>query len=401
MGRAQTVVAPGGGSLLQAIASAQPGETLLLSAGNHGAAVVDKSLTLLGETGAVVDGGGRGSALVVTAPDVVVRGLTLTGSGMVEADLDSGILLTRTAARAVVEENHLTGNLYGVAVQGAMEVVVRRNVIAGRNDVRLNERGNGINLWNTTGSLFEENRIQGGRDGLYTHTAHGNTIRGNRFADLRFAVHSMYANDTVVTDNLSVGNAVGFALMYSNNLTVLRNTSLGDRDHGLMLHSSHQSELAGNVVRNTRDKCAFIYTASGNRFHHNHFEGCEIGLHFTGGSEKNEMHANAFINNRTQVKYSGMVHYEWSRERRGNYWSDNPAFDLNGDGIADVAYRPNTLMDRVVWSYPLAKLLLSSPVMETLRYAQSQFPALNPGGVVDSWPLMAPPPNALLEETPR
>ena len=28
---------------------------------------------------------------------------------------------------------------------------------------------------------------------------------------------------------------------------------------------------------------------------------------------------------------------------RGNYWSDNPAFDLNGDGMADSPYRPNDL----------------------------------------------------------
>ena len=27
----------------------------------------------------------------------------------------------------------------------------------------------------------------------------------------------------------------------------------------------------------------------------------------------------------------------------GNYWSDNPSFDLNGDGIADSPYRPNDL----------------------------------------------------------
>lgn len=45
-----------------------------------------------------------------------------------------------------------------------------------------------------------------------------------------------------------------------------------------------------------------------------------------------------------------------------------------------------------MWSYPLAKLLLVSPAMETLRFAQSQFPTLYPGGVIDSHPLIAPPP---------
>jgi nitrous oxidase accessory protein len=35
--------------------------------------------------------------------------------------------------------------------------------------------------------------------------------------------------------------------------------------------------------------------------------------------------------------------------------------------------------------------LLNSPAVETIRWAQARFPALYPGGVVDSAPLIAPP----------
>ena len=49
---------------------------------------------------------------------------------------------------------------------------------------------------------------------------------------------------------------------------------------------------------------------------------------------------------------------------RGNYYSDNPAFDLKGDGIADTAYRPNDLIDQVIWRAPAAKLLLNSPAVQ-------------------------------------
>ncbi len=59
------------------------------------------------------------------------------------------------------------------------------------------------------------------------------------------------------------------------------------------------------------------------------------------------MSGNSFIRNRNQVKYVGTRHLDWSVEGHGNYWSDNPAFDLNGDGIADTAYRPNDLIDKV------------------------------------------------------
>jgi nitrous oxidase accessory protein len=48
------------------------------------------------------------------------------------------------------------------------------------------------------------------------------------------------------------------------------------------------------------------------------------------------------------------------------------------------------LVDQLVWKFPTAKLLLGSPAMQLLRWAQSEFPALHPGGVRDSVPLMAP-----------
>ena len=63
----------------------------------------------------------------------------------------------------------------------------------------------------------------------------------------------------------------------------------------------------------------------------------------------------------------------------------------NGDGIADTAYRPNDLIDRVLWTAPQAKVLINSPAVQVIRWAQAQFPALLPGGVVDSRPLIAPP----------
>ncbi len=134
----------------------------------------------------------------------------------------------------------------------------------------------------------------------------------------------------------------------------------------------------------------FIYNANKNRFADNHFSNCGIGIHFTAGSEGNRISGNAFINNRNQVKYVGTRLMEWSDGGRGNYWSDNTAFDLDGDGIADTAYRPNDVVDQLLWRAPAARILLNSPAISVVRWAQSQFPAILPGGVIDSAPLMKP-----------
>jgi nitrous oxidase accessory protein len=391
-GAAILAVEPGPDGLREAVARAAPGDRLLLGPGVYGGGIViDKPLTLQGSTGAVIDAGGAGSAVKILAPDVTVRGLEIRGSGTRGEDFDSGIYIEQGADRPVIEDNKVEENLFGIVLHGSRDAVVRNNRIANRSDLWMNDRGNGIHVWNNKGSLIEGNRVIGGRDGIYIEVSHDNVIRGNRFENLRFAIHYMYSNRNEVTDNVSVHNHVGFALMYSDHLKVLRNVSVGDQQHGLMFHTSRRSEVADNYIYGTGGKCLFIYTSAKNDIHDNRLEKCGIGVHFTGGSEDNRFYGNSFIEGRIQVKYTGTRIYEWSRDGRGNYWSDNPAFDLDGDGVADTAYRPNTIVDWVIWKYPLAKLLLSSSALATLRYAQEQLPTLYPGGAVDSFPLMAPP----------
>ena len=380
------------GALAVALAAAAPGDRLSLRAGRHeGPIVVDRALTLEGQPGAVLHGGGTGRVVTIDAPQVVLRGMTVTGSGRDLAVEDSGIFVTARAAGAMIEDNLIEGNLIGVNLKGPKAAIVRHNRIEGRHDVQMSERGNGVSIWNSPGSVVEANEISFGRDGIFVITSRDNVFRDNRFRDLRFAIHYMYANKGTVTGNDSAGNHVGYALMYSAGLTVDRNRSARDRDHGLLLNYANGARIEGNAVVAGGEKCVFIYNSTKNIFRGNWFEGCQIGIHLTAGSERNAIAGNAFIGNRTQVKYVGTRFQEWSDQGRGNYWSDDPAFDLNGDGLADQPYRPNDLIDQVVWSHPLAKLLLNSPAVQTVRFAQARFPALLPGGIVDSAPLMAPP----------
>ena len=381
--------AAGGDRRRQAVAAARPGDVLVLAPGVHdGPITIDRPLTLEGRPGAIIDGHGRGSTITVAAENVAIRGLTVRGSGVDDA-MDAGIFLKRTATGARVEHDRVIGNLVGVFVHGAAGSMVRDNVIAGRTDLRLNDRGNGVYIWNAPGAQVVDNDITGGRDGIFTNTSRDNLFHGNRLHGVRFAVHYMYTNDSEVSDNVSEGNDIGYAIMYSQNLRILDNVSADDREHGLLLNYANYSEIIGNVVRRSR-KCVFIYNANKNLIKRNWFEGCGIGVHFTAGSEGNAITENAFVRNRTQVMYVGTRSLDWSVKGRGNYWSDNPAFDLNGDGIADTAYRPNDIVDRVQWAYPTAKLLLNSPAVQVIRWAQAQFPAIHPGGVIDSAPLMKP-----------
>lgn len=376
-------------SLSDAIAKASAGDTVLVMAGRHkGPLIIDKPLTIRGESGAIIDAGGISSVITINAPDVTIDSLTLVGSGDEHQPIDAGIRLTETAHRATILNNVLTGNQFGIDVHGANDSLVEGNTITGRQGHRMNERGNGIYLWNAPGTVVKDNHVRYGRDGIFVNTSERNEFVGNTLEDLRFGIHYMYANDSKVSGNISRNNHLGFALMYSTNLHIHNNRSTNDRDHGIMLNYANESIIEDNEVQSSKNKCLFMYNANGNQVRGNRFSGCLIGIHFTAGSERNIVAGNAFIGNRTQVKYVGSSYHEWSDAGRGNYWSDHAAFDVNADGIADQRYRPNDVIDRVLWTQPAAALLVGSPAVQLLRWAQRQFPSLLPGGVVDSAPLL-------------
>ena len=63
---------------------------------------------------------------------------------------------------------------------------------------------------------------------------------------------------------------------------------------------------------------------------------------------------------------------------------------LTATASATVPTRPNGIIDQIIWRAPVARLLMNSPAISIVKWAQSQFPAILPGGVIDSKPLMNP-----------
>ncbi|MDD1533956.1 MULTISPECIES: nitrous oxide reductase family maturation protein NosD [unclassified Bradyrhizobium] len=429
---AETLTAAPGQSLQAVLDGARAGDVVELAPGHYrGSIRIERPLQLVGSREAVLDGDGAGNVITVSAPDVTIRGLTIRASGRDLQAMNSGIFLQKTAERATIENNRLVDNLFGIYVHGAQGSRVAGNEIEGLRGGRLSEAGNGVSLWNAPDVTIANNNFRYGRDGIFTISSRKDRFVGNRFEQVRFAIHYMYTNDSEVSGNVSIGNHVGYAIMYSNRLVIRDNISDHDRDYGMLFNYANYAQIENNRVtggplnapmqsmqdspddergmlpqqkrestlKSGPEKCVFIYNTNHNKFRDNWFERCAIGVHFTAGSEGNEIAGNAFVSNANQVKYVGTRHLDWSTGGRGNYWSDNPAFDLNGDGIADTAYRPNDLIDRVLWTAPAAKVLINSPAVQVIRWAQAQFPALLPGGVVDSRPLVSPPRSAAPKET--
>ncbi|MBI1422315.1 MAG: nitrous oxide reductase family maturation protein NosD [Gammaproteobacteria bacterium] len=384
------------------------GDRIVFTRGHYRAnLVVDKPLSLQGEPGAVLDGGGQGDVLRIQAAGVQVSGLHLLGSGRNLTDMNAVIFIEHGARSAVIQDNQLDSDAFGIWVDKGRDVRILGNHIHGNPRIRSQDRGNGIHLFDTTGTLVADNEVWQTRDGIYIDTSNHNELRGNHLHDLRYGIHYMYSYYNKVVNNRTDHTRTGYALMQSKYLTVSGNRSDNDRNYGILMNYITNSTIADNVVTGVRPglsgalageavegaegKAIFIYNCQFNLIHDNVFADSDIGIHLTAGSEDNRIYGNAYIGNRVQVKYVATRPQEWSKDGRGNYWSDYLGWDLNADGIGDRPYEPVDGVDRLLWKYPMAKILMHSPAVSTLHWVQEQFPVLRPQGVKDSYPLMMAP----------
>ncbi|WP_211829518.1 nitrous oxide reductase family maturation protein NosD [Kistimonas asteriae] len=403
--QAVDIPVPPGSDLQQVLDSSRVGDRVVLQAGTYrGNFVIRQSITLTGEPGAVIDGNGINDALRIQAPDVVISNLNIINWGGDLTAQNAGIYVEAAGRNCQIDNNDLKGNAFGIWLDRVQGGRVSGNRIEGNPALRSADRGNGIHLSLVRGIEVRDNDVRRTRDGLYIISSENNRLINNRVHDLRFGIHYMYSHNNEVIGNRSWRNRTGYALMSSRGLKILGNTSEEDGNYGILMNFITYSEIRDNRIRRIRadgdniegaeGKALFVYNSAYNRISGNLFADSDLGIHLTAGSEGNTVFENAFVGNRTQVKYVATRAQEWSGgegRHRGNYWSDYLGWDMNGDGLGDVVYEPNDNMDRLLWKYPSSRLLINSPAVVVLRWVQQQFPVFRSPGVTDSYPLMANP----------
>ena len=378
-----------GQSIAAAIARAAPGDVIRVERGHYQERlVIDKPLTLKGIDRPTLSGGLEGDTIRVTAPDVVIEGLIVRDSGDSLLDQNAGIYIRPGAHRAMVRNCDLAYNLFGLWIEKANDVRIENNLITGKRDYRSSQRGNGIQLYNTTGARIIGNRISFVRDAIYVDVSHHAIFRGNRLHHSRYGTHYMNSYYNLWEDNDVYFNRGGLALMEVRNQVVRNNRAWGNSDHGIMLRTIQDTLVENNVVAGNA-RGFFIYDAEYNTLRGNLVVDNLVGMHVWAGSKNNQVERNQFISNREQVRYVAARDERWG-VREGNYWSNYLGWDRNGDGIGDVPYEANDLVDRLSWRHPLTKLLLASPAVQTLRLVGQQFPLLRAPSIVDPNPRMQP-----------
>ncbi|MBN9367629.1 MAG: nitrous oxide reductase family maturation protein NosD [Comamonadaceae bacterium] len=387
--QAATLTVRPGDDLAAAVRAAQPGDTVQVQRGQYRAnLLIDKPLTLRGLDRPTLSGGNQGDTIRVTAPDVVIEGLIVRDSGDDLKAQNAGIYLYPGAHRAAVRHCDLTYNLFGLWIEKADDVRIEHNVITGKREYASPQRGNGVQLYNTRGAKILHNDISFVRDALYVDVSHHAVFQGNRLHHSRYGTHYMNSYYNLWEDNDTYYNRGGLALMEVRDQVVRGNRAWGNSDHGIMLRTLQDSVIEDNVVAGN-NRGFFIYDVEYIKLNRNLVVDNTVGVHLAAGSKNNEVEGNDFIGNREQVRYVGARDMPWGG-KQGNHWSNYLGWDRDGDGVGDVPYEANDMVDRLTWRHPSVKLLLASPAVQALRLVGRQFPILRAPSVVDPHPRMQP-----------
>lgn len=364
------------------VATAAAGETVHLGAGRHrGPLLVDRSLTIEGEPGTILEGPGRGTVLTIDADDVTVRGLRVRGSGRDATLGDAGVLVT--ADRAVVENVVMEDVLIGLDVRQSNDGLFRNCEVRGDDSMPLGQRGDGIRIWESKRNRVQHNQLDSVRDVIVWYATE-NWIVDNVVRNSRYGTHLMHADDNVVAANVYEQDVVGVFVMYSHDIDLWGNRVTGAHGAAGMGLGFKESDairafgnhLYGNTVGvyldATPQRIGGSALFTGNTLAYNH-----TGLRVHGSQTGATLVGNAMHENATQASVDGRSNASGSYFL-ANQWSDYAGYDLDRDGYGDLAYTPQTLSGGLTERRPAVGFFTGTPAAALLDLLAAAFPMFAP-----------------------
>lgn len=385
--------------VLQArIDAAPPGSTLIVAAAVYrGPIVVRGPLSLIGEPGATIDGGGRGSVVTISGSDVVFRGFTIRNSGRAVTEEAAGLKVTGNGHR--IESNEVVDVYFGIHIGDGARVVIDGNRI--RPGKHYGARpGHAINAWQLRDSRINGNWVADARDGIYLSFTERVAVTRNVVTDCRYGLHSMYSHDARFENNEVTRNLLGAALMMSDRLVLkgnrIRHHREGVAAYGILLKDIGDLVAEDNEITSNRIGIYAESVPSDPRreavFSGNVIAGNEVGLALQ-STARLTLTGNRIAENLSDVRALGRTlasGMRWSREGRGNSWGQYRGYDADGDGIGDVSHRVEAAIDALVQRNPLIQAFLYTPAHLALEAAARMFPLFRqPPLLVDDRPLMS------------
>ncbi len=260
-------------TIQEAIDAAGIGNTVYVFSGTYYEHVlINKSISLIGESNdtTVIDGGGDGSTVTVTADWVNVSGFTLTQNPLAyEWDI-RGIDVISVQG-CVLTDNVITRSAYNIHLFDSDGCTISNNVVE-------HPGKDAITLHLSHGNMIEGNTVRGSLVGLDLISSASNTVTGNHFDGFTYWPIGISGPDNVVTGNVvhyggetcmivsSEGNVIdgneilacGWGSYMGPNPAVhvggsgnrISNNTIGDSGGGISLYGTNHMVLGNNISRN-------------------------------------------------------------------------------------------------------------------------------------------------------
>lgn len=270
------IVDPGGSgdskTLSGAISMAAPGDSILLMPGTYDEAILDRTLSISGTSGAKIVGK-RKSALTVTAPGCKISNLTI------EAGSSSPVISLQSPDN-IVSACKVSGGSLGVGVFGhnnclqdsevqsgvgleitGTQVGVRNCTLRGDVGARLkNTTGNefsgcrilsatGIELTSSSDNRLLNNTLSGIGFGVSLTRSTGNWIYGNNISGQYMSgIDVLESSKNNLSGNKIQGGKLGISLRGSENNSLVDNVCKKAERAGVYTDDSFRNEIRGNEL---------------------------------------------------------------------------------------------------------------------------------------------------------
>jgi nitrous oxidase accessory protein len=377
-------------SLKHAIERASPNDTLLVARGvyREGNIILQKSLVILAEEGAVLDGENKYEIFTVHAKNLVLQGLTFINTGIASIEDIAAVKLLQSE-NVRIEGNKFRNTFFGIYLANSHHVQIINNDMES-DATSEHQIGNGIHLWKCQNITIEGNRVKGHRDGIYFEFVTNSLISHNHSeGNLRYGLHFMFSHDDEYRNNTFLNNGVGVAVMYTKGVKMFNNRFIhnwGSSSYGLLLKDIRDSEVSDNQF-SENSVGIFMEGSSRNTLQRNEFIRNGYAIKLQASCDDNRIVQNNFQQNTFDLVTNGSLVLNLIEE---NYWDRYDGYDLNRDNVGDVPYRPISVYGMIVERMPTAVLLWRSFLVFLLDRAERAIPVITPENLKDNLPAMKP-----------
>jgi nitrous oxidase accessory protein len=335
--------------------------------------------------GATLTGPANGSALILAAPDVEVRGLAVRDAGAA-FDLyapDAAVWLLG-CDRCRLAGLETRGTPAGLRIESSRDVRVAGARLHG------GPEGPGVTAYQADGLEIVDADVQGFLDGIYVERSDdvriaASEVRGAR----RYGLHVMFGAGLEVSETTVAGGGVGSAVMYGRNARLTGNRffgHVGPLAYGLLLQ-----EMDGAVVEDTaltgNTVGALVVSAADVRIVGGTIEGAGTGL-----LVRRTPDAAASTLRVRGVRFAGNVadvavdDPDAAVTLRGNAFDAASPLDRDGDGVSDAPYLPTSSFALLSTREPDLSLFAGSPGVRLWEAAEATVPGLRMASLHDPAP---------------